>query len=93
MHFLPRIFSARNESHIVVRLQAKAVGDNTEEFFVPPDQYFVLGDNRDNAFDSRFSSGFNPKSNIVAKVRMIWFSLTPGNRDARLKGFADLEYP
>lgn len=82
-----------NESHIIVRLKAEAVGDDTEEFFVPPGHYFVLGDNRDNAFDNRFTSGFVPKSDIVAKVRMIWFSLTPGNRDARLKGFADLEYP
>jgi signal peptidase I len=35
---------------------------------VPEGHYFVLGDNRANAFDSR-AWGFLPKQNIVARVR------------------------
>lgn len=80
-----------DESHIVVSLQPNAIGDNTKEFDVPADHYFLLGDNRDNSLDSRFKPGFIPKSDIVAKVRMIWSSQTPGDRDARLKGFPELK--
>lgn len=79
------------ESHIVVKLQSNAIGDNTKEFDVPADHYFLLGDNRDNSLDSRFAPGFISKSDILAKVRMIWSSQTPGDRDARLKGFPDLK--
>ncbi|MGH6774425.1 signal peptidase I [Brucella tritici] len=79
------------ESHIVVSLQSNAVGDNTKEFDVPADHYFLMGDNRDNSLDSRFGPGFISKSDIVAKVRMIWSTQTPGDRDARLKGFPGLK--
>ena len=80
-----------DESHIIVSLKSDAIGDNTKEFNVPADHYFLWGDNRDNSLDSRFGPGFIAKSDIVAKVRMIWSSQTPGDRDARLKGFPDLK--
>lgn len=79
-----------NESHIVVKFQSNAIGDNTEEFNVPADHYFLLGDNRDNSLDSRFAPGFIPKADIFTKVRMIWSSQTPGDRDARLNGYPDM---
>ena len=44
------------------------------ELSVPPDSYFVLGDNRNDSEDSRYW-GFVPRSAIVGKPFLIYFSL------------------
>jgi signal peptidase I len=48
---------------------------NRGELTVPPGQYFVLGDNRNDSEDSRYW-GFVPASAIVGRPLLIYFSLT-----------------
>ena len=43
------------------------------ELVVPPDNYFAMGDNRDNSLDSRYW-GFVPRENIIGKPFVIFWS-------------------
>ncbi|HEY2842158.1 MAG TPA: signal peptidase I [Bryobacteraceae bacterium] len=43
------------------------------ELVVPPDNYFAMGDNRDNSLDSRYW-GFVPRENIIGKPLLIFWS-------------------
>ena len=44
------------------------------EVVVPPDHYFVMGDNRDNSSDSRYW-GFVPRANIIGRPLVIYLSV------------------
>jgi signal peptidase I len=62
------------------------------ELTVPPDSYFVLGDNRNDSEDSRYW-GFVPRAAIVGKPILVYFSLndngtTPGQTAAAMAGHA-----
>jgi signal peptidase I len=47
---------------------------------VPPNQYFVMGDNRDNSQDSRYW-GFLPRHYIKGRALMIYWSYESGRED------------
>lgn len=54
------------------------------ELTVPPDCYFMLGDNRDESLDSRYW-GFVPRANIVGRPMFLYLSIAsaaPDDEDA-----------
>ncbi len=56
--------------------------DNTRVFTVRPGHFFMMGDNRDNSLDSRFSSGVGqvPAVNLVGRAEFLFFSTDGGAR-------------
>ncbi len=51
--------------------------DNTYVYTVPDGHYFMMGDNRDNSMDSRYTEevGFIPESHLIGRAEMIFFSV------------------
>ena len=50
------------------------------EIVVPPNEYFAMGDNRDNSLDSRYW-GFVPRDNIIGKPLLIYWSYRAPSED------------
>jgi signal peptidase I len=50
------------------------------EVVVPPNNYFAMGDNRDNSSDSRYW-GFVPRENIIGKPLIIYWSYDASTED------------
>ena len=68
-------------SYYTLDLVDNGFADNTQVYTVPDGHYFMMGDNRDNSTDSRFSQvGMVPFENIVGKAQVIFFSVYEGER-------------
>jgi signal peptidase I len=52
--------------------------DNTDEYQVPPDSFFAMGDNRDDSNDSRLDLGYVPVENLVGRADRRFISLEAG---------------
>ncbi len=57
-----------------------SITSSNGEVVVPPNEYFAMGDNRDNSLDSRFW-GFVPRDNILGKPLLIYWSYRASTED------------
>ncbi len=70
---------ALKETYVDPRNNGATFEDKTiHNLVVPPDDYFVLGDNRANSSDSRVW-GFVPKQNIIGRAALVYWPLQQDN--------------
>ena len=68
-------------SYTTLELPYNLQSDNTDVYNVPPNNYFMMGDNRHNSTDSRFPQvGYVPFQNLIGRAQIIFFSVAEGER-------------
>ena len=92
VHFLEE---PRRNSELA-EVTSSDVRENYGPVTVPPNQYFMMGDNRDNSADSRYW-GFMPRDYVKGKALLIYWSYESEREDyedesasAAVRGFASV---
>jgi signal peptidase I len=92
-HYIETLPGGRD--HEIIEMSDDDTLDNTPEYNVPADHYFMMGDNRDDSLDSRVAAvaggvGMVPAENLVGRVDMVLYSHNPETPWWSLVGWRDL---